>query len=215
MREFSTNHMEFPDAIDDIHTCVFISINNSIVSAFCLVDDVRADAVEAVSALKGAGIHTAMLTGDRSSIAKEIASKLDMDVVYAELLPEDKLKILDEVKAKHGLVAMVGDGVNDAPALAASDIGIAMGGGRVDIALESADIVLVKDALVMIPYIIRLSKVAVDISKQNIAVSLGVKVILGTLGFLGLIPLWFAVAAGDDGVTLLLLLNTLRLMKVN
>ena len=155
-----------------------------------------------------------MLTGDRGSIARDIASKLKMDDVYAELFPEDKLKIVDEVKAKYGLVAMVGDGVNDAPALAASDVGIAMGGGGVDVALESADVVLVENELAMIPYLQKLSKIAVKISKQNIAASLGIKLILGILGFLGFIPLWFAVAAGDDGLTMLVLLNTLRLVRI-
>lgn len=215
MRRFSTNHQEFPDSIHDGHTCVFVSVNNSITSAFCLADDVRSDALRAVEALKGNGIHTAILTGDRRSIAEEIANRLKIDHVYAELLPEDKLRIVDQIRARHGLVAMVGDGVNDAPALAASDVGIAMGGGGVDAALESADVVLVKDELMMIPYVQKLSKTAVEISKQNIVASLGVKLILGALGFLGLVPLWFAVAAGDDGLTMLVLLNTLRLVKIN
>jgi len=214
MKAYSANHLDLPDAVDERHTCVFVSISNSIVSAFCLADDVRADAVEAVRVLRKDGIHTAMLTGDRSSIAKEIAEKLDIDEVYAELLPEDKLEKVNSLRARYGLVAMVGDGVNDAPALAASDVGVAMGGSGVDVALESADIVLVKDELLKIPYIRRLSSMAMKISKQNIAASLGVKITLGVLGFLGLIPLWFAVAAGDDGVTMLLLLNTLRLARV-
>jgi Cd2+/Zn2+-exporting ATPase len=215
MREFSANHRDFPDSIHDKHTCVFVSVNNCIASAYCLADDIRGDAVEAVKVLKEDGIHTAILTGDRSSIAGEVAGRLKIDHVYAELLPEDKLRIIDEIRAKHGLVAMVGDGVNDAPALAASDIGIAMGGGGVDVALESADVVLVKDELMMIPYVQRLSKIAVKISKQNIVASLGIKLILGALGFLGFVPLWFAVAAGDDGLTMLVLLNTLRLVNVN
>jgi len=95
--------------------------------------------------------------------------------------------------------------------LAASDVGIAMGSGGVDVALESADIILVKNELARIPYLQKLSKLAVKIAKQNIAVSLGVKLVLGALGFIGLVPLWFAVATGDDGVTMLLLLNTLRI----
>ena len=214
MKEYGSNQQDLVETFHDKHTCVFVSVNDSIMSALCLADDVRRDAIQAIKFLKESKIHTAMLTGDRGSIAEDIASRLGMDEVYAELLPEDKLRIMDNIKARHGLVAMVGDGVNDAPALAASDVGIAMGGGGIDVALESADVVLVKDELAMIPYLLKLSEVAVKVSKQNIAASLGVKLMLGVLGFLGFIPLWFAVAAGDDGLTMLVLLNTLRLVRI-
>lgn len=196
------------------HTFVCIAINKVVEASVCLIDDVRRDALEAIEALKKNGIHVAMLTGDKKEIANEIAEKLGINEVHAELFPEDKLKIVDQMKAKYVLVAMVGDGVNDAPALAASDVGIAMGGSGVDVALESADILLVKDELIQVPYLIKLSQKTVRIAKQNIAVSLVVKMILGALGLMGLIPLWFTVAAGDDGLTMLVLLNTLRLTKV-
>ena len=196
------------------HTAVCVSIDKSAVASFCIMDEVRDDAAKAVKDLKKLGVRTVMLTGDKKEIAEEVGEKLGIDELHAELFPEDKLKILNQAKAEFGMVAMVGDGVNDAPALAASDVGIAMGGSRVDAALESADIVLVRDELVQIPYLIRLSDKTVGIAKQNIAASLAVKIILGALGLLGLIPLWFTVASGDDGVTMLLLLNTLRLVKV-
>jgi Cd2+/Zn2+-exporting ATPase len=170
--------------------------------------------MSAVEQLKKDGMHTVMLTGDKLGIAEEVANELGMDEVYAELYPEDKLRILEQVREKTGLVAMVGDGVNDAPALAASDVGIAMGGSGVDVALESADIVLVKDELIQIPYLMKLSKKTVRIAKENIAASLAIKLILGALGLIGLTPLWFTVAAGDDGVTMLVLLNTLRLPRL-
>jgi len=195
------------------HTRVYVSIDKCAPPSFCLVDQVRDDAEEAVAALKNSGVHTVVLTGDKPEIAEEISNRLGVDETHADLFPEDKLKIIDRLKVEKGLVAMVGDGINDAPALAASDVGIAMGSGGVDVALESADIVLVKNELNKVPYLQRLSRKAVRIAKQNIAVSLGVKLLLGALGFAGLVPLWFAVAAGDDGVTMLLLLNTLRIPK--
>jgi Cd2+/Zn2+-exporting ATPase len=199
---------------NDKHTVVYISLNQVCEASVCLADDVRRDAVEAIEALKKAGIYTAMLTGDKQEIAEEVAEKLGIDEVYAELFPEDKLKIVDQMKKKHGLLVMVGDGINDAPALAASDVGIAMGGSGVDVALEAADIILVKDELIQIPYLIKLSNKTIKIAKQNIAASLGVKIILGALGLMGFTPLWFTVAAGDDGLTMLVLLNTLRLTKI-
>jgi Cd2+/Zn2+-exporting ATPase len=200
----------------EVHTQVYVSIDGCTPPMFCLFDEVRSDAVKAVKSLREDNVCSVMLTGDKAEVAKEIAEPLQIDEVHAELLPQDKLKIVDKLRAeKDGLVAMVGDGINDAPALAAADVGIAMGGSGVDVALESADVILVKDELVRIPYLQKLSRLSVKIAKQNITVSLGVKLLLGILGFFGLAPLWFAVAAGDDGVTLLLLLNTLRIPRVN
>lgn len=216
MRQYSCNCEKITAFYEnEKHTFVCISINKIVEASVCLIDDVRKDAIEATKALKNAGIHMAMLTGDWREIATEIAEKLGIEEVYAELFPEDKLKIVDQMKTKYGLVAMVGDGVNDAPALAASDVGIAMGGSGVDAALESADIVLVKDELIQVPYLIKLSQKTVKIAKQNIAASLGLKLILGAAGLMGFIPLWFTVATGDDGLTMLVLLNTLRLTKIS
>jgi Cd2+/Zn2+-exporting ATPase len=200
---------------NDIHTAVCVSVGKEGLASVCVVDEVREDALRAIGSLKKQGIRTTMLTGDRFEIAKETAQAINIDEVHAELFPEDKLRIIEELKNKEGLVAMVGDGVNDAPALAASDVGIAMGAAGVDVALESADVVLVKDELAQIPYLLRLSEKTLEIAKQNIAASIVVKIILGGLGLMGLIPLWFTVASGDDGITMLLLLNTLRLEKLN
>jgi len=195
------------------HTAVCVSIEKSGTATFCVLDEVRQDAIKAIRELKKNGVNTVMLTGDKSEIARETADKLGIERFHAELLPEDKLRIVDQLKGKDGLVAMVGDGVNDAPALAASDVGIAMGGGGVDVALESADVVLVKDELAQISYVLELSKKTMKVAKQNIAASLVVKILLGGLGMFGFIPLWLSVASGDDGITMLLLLNTLRLTK--
>lgn len=199
---------------EEEHTAVAVSLDKKAIASFCIMDEVRSDALNTIKALKKDQIYTVMLTGDKQQIAQQVAKELEINEVHAELLPEDKLKILNKIKEKHQMVSMVGDGVNDAPALAASDVGIAMGGSKVDAALESADVVLVKDQLIQVPYLIRLSRKTMKIANQNIAVSLAVKIALGALGLIGLIPLWFTVASGDDGVTMLLLLNTLRLSRV-
>jgi Cd2+/Zn2+-exporting ATPase len=215
MKQFECN-CEEAMAIDeaDTHTSVCVSVGKEGFATVCVVDQVRQDALKAISDLKKNGIKTAMLTGDRSEIAKETAATLQIDEVYSELFPEDKLKCIEEMKGKDGLVAMVGDGVNDAPALAISDVGVAMGAAGVDVALESADVVLVKDELAQIPYLIKLSDKTMGIAKQNIAASLVIKLILGALGVLGVTGLLATVIAGDDGVTMLLLLNSLRLERV-
>jgi Cd2+/Zn2+-exporting ATPase len=215
MRELGCDCTEAFEIISgDIHTAVCVSVGKVGLAAVCVVDEVREDALKAIRALKQANIKTVMLTGDKTEIAIDTAKSLGISDVFAELLPEDKLKCIEDMKGKDGLVAMVGDGVNDAPALAASDVGIAMGARGVDVALESADVVLVKDELAQIPYLLKLSDKTMVIAKQNIAASLVVKLILGALGLMGLTPLWFTVASGDDGVTMLLLLNTLRLERI-
>ncbi len=216
MRELGCDCTEaFEIAAGDIHTSVCVSVGKTGLATVCVEDEVRQDAMSAVHSLKKQKIRTAMLSGDRESVAKDTAQSLGMDKFHAELLPEDKLTLIEVMKEKEGLVAMVGDGINDVPALAASDVGIAMGARGVDVALESADVVLVKDELAQIPYLINLSQKSMVIAKQNIVASLVIKLILGSLSLLGLIPLWFTVASGDDGLTLLVLLNTLRLERVN
>ena len=215
MKDFGCNCKEaFEITENDTHTTVCVSLDKEGLGTVCVVDQVRQDALKAVNDLKKNGIKTAMLTGDRAEIAKETGDTLKIDEVYAELFPEDKLKCIEEMKGKDGLVAMVGDGVNDAPALAASDVGIAMGAAGVDVALETADIVLVKDELAQIPYLIKLSDKTMAIAKQNITASLIIKLVLGALGILGVTGLLATVIAGDDGLTMLLLLNSLRLEKI-
>jgi Zn2+/Cd2+-exporting ATPase len=198
----------------DIHTAVCVSVAKHGLAAVCVVDQVRDDALRAIKSLKTQNIKTTMLTGDKESIAQDTARSLGIDDVHAELFPVEKLDCIESMKGKGGLVAMVGDGVNDAPALAASDVGVAMGARGVDVALESADIVLVKDELAQIPYMIKLSQKTMVIAKQNIAASLVIKLVLGALGLIGVTGLLATVLAGDDGLTMLLLLNSLRLERV-
>lgn len=215
MKEFGCDcKLAYEISESDTHTAVCVSVGKEGMASVCVIDEVREDALKAVDALKKLGVKTLMLTGDRAEIAQETAEALKIDEFRAELFPEDKLRIVEELKGKGGLVAMVGDGVNDAPGLAASDVGIAMGAAGVDVALESADVVLVKDELALVPYLVKLSDKTIKVAKQNVVASLAVKLILGALGLMGLTPLWFTVASGDDGVTMLLLLNALRLEKV-
>ncbi len=218
MKEFGCNcEQAYAISEQDLHTAVCVSVGKEGMASVCVVDEIREDALKSIETLKESGIKTAMLTGDRAEIAKETAADLHIDEVHAELFPEDKLRLVEEFRQKSeagSLVAMVGDGVNDAPALAASDVGIAMGAAGVDVALESADIVLVRDELAQIPYLVRLSEKTMQIAKQNIAASLVIKLVLGALGVIGVTGLLATVVAGDDGVTMLLLLNTLRLEKV-
>lgn len=215
MKQFDCNCEVSAIDDEDNHTAVCISLAKQGFATICVVDQVREDALQAINELKSQGIKTAMVSGDRTEIAKETAGALQIDEVYADLFPEDKLKFIEGVRSDGGgLVAMVGDGVNDAPALAASDVGVAMGAVGVDVALESADVVLVKDELALIPYLIRLSDKTMKISKQNIAASIAIKIILGALGVFGVTGLLATVIAGDDGLTMLLILNSLRLEKV-
>lgn len=199
--------------MNERHSAVCISLDKNATSSICITDETRNDASQTVKALKKAGLYTAILTGDKTEIAEEMAKTLDVNDVYAELFPEDKLRIIARIRETYGPVAMVGDGINDAPALAASDVGIAMGGAKVDAAMDSADIILVNDELTQIPALQALSKKTMRIAKQNIALSIAVKLILGAFGLMGLIPIWFTVASGDDGLTMLTLLNTLRLAR--
>lgn len=178
-----------------------------------VADVVREDAVKAIAELKRIGIvATVMLTGDNPTVAASIAKQTGIDEVYANLLPEQKVEVLRNLQKKYGTVAMVGDGVNDAPALATASVGIAMGAAGTDVAMETTDVVLMGDTLMNIPYAINLSKRARKIVWQNILFSLSVIVVLvsAALGFS--MPLPFGVI-GHEGSTLIVVANGLRLLR--
>ena len=192
-------------------TVVLISEDGCAVGAIALMDKVRDGAVEAIGELKANGIRVEMLTGDNEMTARAIAERLGLDGYRAHLLPEEKVKAIEELRAEHGSIAMVGDGVNDAPALAAADVGIAMGAIGSDVALETADIALMEDDLRKINYLVRLSRATMGRIRENIAASIVVKLIVAALAFPGWVTLWMAVAIGDMGLSLAVILNSLRL----
>lgn len=183
------------------------------ISVIGVADQLRSNAHQAIEALHREGVNAiVMLTGDNEQTARAIARTLRIDAVRANLLPEDKLRAVTELKAT-SKVAMIGDGINDAPALAAADVGIAMGTAGSDTAIETADIALMGDDLTKLAYLKRLSKKTVRIVKQNIILSIGIKLIFLALAVPGYATLWMAITA-DEGAALIVIANGLRLLRM-
>ncbi|HJT69334.1 MAG TPA: HAD-IC family P-type ATPase [Terriglobales bacterium] len=158
--------------------------------------------------------HIVMLTGDNKPTAETIAQAAGVNEVYSELLPQDKVASVEKLVHKYKQVAMIGDGINDAPAMARATLGISMGAMGSDAAIEASDIALMSDDLTKLPWLIRHSRRAVSIIRQNISLSLAVKAVFVVLTFVGFASLWAAIAA-DMGVSLLVIFNALRLLRVN
>ncbi|WP_339288251.1 heavy metal translocating P-type ATPase [Paenibacillus sp. FSL E2-0201] len=194
-------------------TVMVLGTEKKILSLIAVADEMRESSKEVITKLNNIGIETVMLTGDNQRTAAAIGKKVGVSDIKADLLPEDKLNFIKELRTKHHSVAMVGDGVNDAPALAASTVGVAMGGAGTDTALETADIALMSDDLSKLPYTIKLSRKALVIIKQNITFSLAIKLVALLLVMPGWLTLWIAIFA-DMGATLIVTLNSLRLLKV-
>ena len=192
-------------------TRIIIGNNESILGFIILSDKIRENGLETIKKLKEMSIKTMMLTGDNPDTAKMVSEKLGLDKYYSNLLPEDKVKRVENVLNKYQNIAMIGDGVNDTPSLARANVGIAMGMNGADVAIETADIVLMQDNISMVFFIINLAKKTMAIVKQNIAVALSVKGSLAILGVLGYVTLWEAVLIGDMGLTLLVVANALRI----
>ncbi|RBW68195.1 heavy metal translocating P-type ATPase [Bacillus taeanensis] len=192
-------------------TVVFIEDEKGIAGMIALKDIVRKETVTAIKALKKVGIHTIMITGDNEHTAKAIAKEAGIDEYLSERLPEEKLNTISELKEKYGMVAMVGDGINDAPALASANIGIAMGAGT-DAALEASDVVLMKNDLIRISEAIAISQKMKKIVKQNIVFALSVILLLIASNFLQFLSLPLGVI-GHEGSTILVILNGLRMLK--
>jgi Cd2+/Zn2+-exporting ATPase len=197
-------------------TAVLVGVEGggrALLGVVAIGDRLRDEAVEALGELRGLGVDVAMITGDNVRTARALAAHLGISDYQADLLPEAKVERVREARGRLGSVAMVGDGVNDAPALATANVGIAMGRRGTDVALETADVALMGDDLRRIPAAIRLGRATRRVIRQNIALSLGVKALVLGLALAGYGTLWAAVAA-DMGASMLVIGNGLRLLRV-
>lgn len=193
-------------------TVVLVSEKDKVMGMLAISDTVRDTSAKTIQTLSLNNVSSAMLTGDNVHSAKYISEELGIQNVFAGLLPEEKVEKIRELKEKYGVVVMVGDGVNDAPALALSDVGIAMGGKGTDIALETADMVLMNDRIELIPDVVKLGKRTLGTIKVNVALAVGSKLVFVGLAIFGMANLGVAIAT-DTGVAILVILNGLRLFK--
>lgn len=191
-------------------TEVFVAINGELAGYLVIADTLKEDSVSAIRKMKKYGLRTAMLTGDAKTSADAIAKKAGVEEVYAQLLPEDKVEKLKEIRQKNGAVMFVGDGINDAPVLAGADVGAAMGSGA-DAAIEAADVVFMTSSMEAIPQSVAIAKATGAIAMQNVVFALIVKALVMILGLMGFANMWLAVFA-DTGVAMLCVLNSIRIL---
>lgn len=200
-----------------VGTVVYLACDGKYAGCIVIEDEIKADAPAAIKLLKSAGIRkTVMLTGDADAVGKKVAGQLHLDQVYTELLPADKVDRVESLlkqKSEKGMLAFVGDGINDAPVLARADVGIAMGGLGSDAAIEAADVVLMTDEPSKIAAVMKIARKTIRIANQNIVFALGVKFLVLILGALGYANMWAAVFA-DVGVSIIAILNAIRAMRV-
>lgn len=203
------HNIQFEEATE-IGTIVYVAKNQDFLGYIVIADAEKPEATSAIANLKALGIErTVMLTGDKENVANAVGKKLGVDTVFANLLPQDKVSILEQLLAEKKIVGFVGDGINDAPVLTRSDVGIAMGGLGSDAAIEAADVVLMDDNPEKIAIAIKIARNTIKIVKQNIAFALGIKFIVLVAGSLGLAPMWLAIFA-DVGVSVIAILNAMR-----
>lgn len=193
-------------------TVTLLANASEVLAIFAVADTIKDSSRDAIAQMHALGVASVMLTGDNKSTAETIASQAGIDKAQGNLLPEDKLAAIEQMQAQYGPTAMTGDGINDAPALARANIGIAMGAAGTDTAMEAADIVIMNDDLRRIPEVIRLSRRTRSILLQNIALALGIKAVFLVLAVLGNASMWMAVFA-DMGASLLVVANGLRLLR--
>ena len=209
-QEESQHHEALERLSEEGRSLIVVGKDDHVCGFLALADSPRPSAKASLAALRSCGIdNLAMLTGDNPGSASALAAAIGLDQISANLLPEDKVQQIEEMEARFGPVAMVGDGINDAPALARSSLGIAIGAGGSDIAIETADIALLSSNLELIPWLITLARQTRRIIKQNISFALGTKLIVLGLAVLGSASLWTAIAA-DMGASFLVIINAMR-----
>ncbi len=194
------------------HTTMMVAEDDKVIGTIAVADTPRDSSQDVVAALNDLGVATIMLTGDNHTVAQAVGAKVGVTDVRAELLPADKSGAVQALRGQYGRVAMIGDGVNDTPALAAADVGIAMGGAGSAQAIETADVALMADDLRQLPFTMRLSRFTRRLISQNIALAVGVKLVFVALAVLGITSLWLAIIA-DVGMLVLVTLNGMRPLR--
>lgn len=189
---------------------VLVAVDGTYVGRLIISDTLKADTVTAIAALKQENLVTVLLTGDNQHEAEYIAAQANIDQVQAQLLPQDKLNSMQNLRQQYGAVMFIGDGINDAPVLAGADVGAAMGSGS-EAALEASDVVFMNSEMQSVPMAIKIARMTASIAWQNVIFAIAVKVLIMLAGFAGYASMWTAVFA-DTGVSLLCILNSVRLL---
>ena len=201
----------YPTEPAEYGTEVLVAEGNTYLGRIIIADEARPDSAEAIADLNGQSIKTVMLTGDAEASANYIAKETGVSAVRAQLLPQDKLSVVQDIRSEYGPTMFVGDGINDAPVLAGADVGGAMGSGA-DAAIEAADVVFMRPSLTAIAHVLDLSKATLRVAWQNVVFAIAVKVLIMVLGLLGYASMWWAVF-GDTGVSILCILNSIRILR--
>ena len=203
----------YPTEAAEYGTEVLVAEGNTYLGRIIIADEARPDSAEAIADLNGQDIKTVMLTGDAEASANYIAKETGVSAVRAQLLPQDKLSVVQDIRSEYGPTMFVGDGINDAPVLAGADVGGAMGSGA-DAAIEAADVVFMRPSLTAIAHIFDLSKATLRVAWQNVVFAIAVKILIMALGLMGYASMWWAVF-GDTGVSILCILNSVRILRRN
>lgn len=201
----------YPTEAAEYGTEVLVAEGNTYLGRIIIADEARPDSAEAIADLNGQDIKTVMLTGDAEASANYIAKETGVSAVRAQLLPQDKLSVVQDIRSEYGPTMFVGDGINDAPVLAGADVGGAMGSGA-DAAIEAADVVFMRPSLTAIAHILDLSKATLRVAWQNVVFAIAVKILIMALGLMGYASMWWAVF-GDTGVSILCILNSVRILR--